>query len=46
MADRLDVDPEDVTITSVTTTDEGNVVITYVVAGMDTTDLGDAEVTT
>ena len=45
MADQLDVDADDVTITSVTVNEEGTVVITYVVEGVDTTDLGDAEVT-
>ena len=43
VADQLNVDTDDVTITSVTTSEEGNVVITYVVANMDTSDLGDAE---
>ena len=39
------MDADDVTITSVTVNEEGTVVITYVVEGVDTTDLGDAEVT-
>ena len=43
VADQLDVDPEFVTITSVTTNDEGHVVMVYVVQGVDPEDVDDMQ---
>lgn len=43
VADQLDVDPSFVTVTSVTTNDDGAVVVMYVVQGVDPADVGDAQ---
>ena len=39
VADQLDIDPEMVTVTSVTTNDEGHVVVVYVVQGVEPEDM-------
>ena len=43
VADQLDIDPELVTVTSVTTNDEGHVVVVYVVQGVEPEDMEDMQ---